>query len=58
MATTETIGYLIFEKSNCYFNDETEAVKMIMDASRMDIDVVHKHTSSSGDYNAFYGILR
>lgn len=56
MATTITMGYLVFEKSDCYFDDGTEAVKMNMDASRM--NVVHKHTDSSGDYNAFYGILR
>lgn len=56
MATTITIGYLVFEKSDCYFDDGTEAVKMNTDNSRM--NVVHKHTDSSGDYNAFYGILR
>lgn len=55
MATTITIGYLVFEKSDCYFDDGTEAVKMNTDASRMN---VHKHTDSSGDYHAFYGILR
>lgn len=51
MATTVTIWYLVFEKSDCYFDDRTEAVKMNMDASRM--NVVHKHTDSNGYYNAF-----